>query len=227
MKDKKYNIYYLPVFSLFIVIFLINTNYIHKLRIAKIRVSYLILLLICAVAFVSAYSDTEPVVNAYHDAATFVMANPKGTSIFFLGNYNGDFVYNIRTLDKDRDFFVLRGTIFLTSFDFYPSWGSYDFIDSKENILKLLNEMGVYYVVIEEPVPFLDPDNNNSKYPIFALFEKMLSSDDFTKIKSYDVAGYKSDLNIYRYNKFTPLTKETLTIPLYSIGKNITVRLKK
>lgn len=222
-KDARYTLYYLPFLTLFAVYLVLSL----KLLSGKKRAAFnlaLLILLVGSTIFVSLSSHSEDF-EAYSKAAAYVMDNPQPEStIFFLGNGNGNFIYNVRLLDDHRSAIVLRGSIYLTSFNIYTTWGSQDFLDDEQKIYDFFDEMGVYYVVVEEPVPFVDPSNNNSKYPVFTMFERMLESDNFSKLWSDDV--YSRSLNIYRYERYKPITKDELTIPLFAIGRNVTVSIK-
>jgi 4-amino-4-deoxy-L-arabinose transferase-like glycosyltransferase len=230
-KDLRFTFYMIPVFSILPFFWFFSSSFFNRpvIRLKKfvLRLSTLVSILLVCAAFINALYVREDSFEGVSDAAKYSMLNsPPGSSLFFLSTYNGDFVYNVRLLDPDMSRIVLSGSIFLTSVRIYTRWGAQDIISSEQEIYRFFDEMGVYYVVVEEPCAFPDPLNNNKPYPPFVILDNMLHSANFTKEKTFTITG-NQNLIVYKYNNYKKLSKDTITMPLFAIGRNVTVSLKK
>lgn len=230
-KDLRFTFYLIPVFSILPFFWFFSSSFFNRpvIRLKKfvLRLSVLVSVLLICAAFVNALYVWEGSFEGVSDAAKYAMRNsPPGSSLFFLSIYNGDFVYNVRLLDPEMSRIVLRGSIFLTSVNIYTRWGAQDIISSEQEIYRFFDEMGVYYVIVEEPCAFPDPLNDNKPYPSFAVLDNMLNSRNFTKEKTFSITGNQT-LVVYKYNDYKKLSKEEITMPLFAIGRNVTVSLKK
>lgn len=101
-------------------------------------------------------------VRGYREAARHVASNTQ-TSPFslFLGNLNGNFIYQIRRHDPDRRLWVLRADKLLYTSLVHQQFGYKQFVETDEEILSTIFKYDPEFIVMEEThAPYALPIEN-------------------------------------------------------------------
>jgi len=220
VKDSRYIYFWLPPYALFAALILNEISW----KIKKIPVAPLLLMMLCVYQFVLAIQTRIPLVQGYEEAARYIV--DKGEPrVFFQGSGlgNGNFVFYIRKLDKERRMIIFRGDKLLASSSVFSKYLLVEYAKNMDDTYKLLEAYGTRYFVIEEESDF----NINA----YKMLRQALESDHFTlekKIKLYneDSANKNKMILIYRMNGDIPETREDIRIRLPIIGSEIRVPLK-
>lgn len=88
-------------------------------------------------------------VSGYQDAAKAVYALPNSGAILFAGKHDGNFIFHLHNLDRDRQRVVLRGDKILVSMSVHKYFGIESHVSSADDIQSLLNRNGVRWIVVE------------------------------------------------------------------------------
>lgn len=88
-------------------------------------------------------------VSGYDEAARVVYRLPNSGAILFAGKHDGNFIFHMRNLDKDRQRVVLRGDKTLVSMSVHKYFGVRSHVANTADIQALLNRLGVRWVVVE------------------------------------------------------------------------------
>jgi hypothetical protein len=93
-----------------------------------------------------------PYVRGYREAARHVVERTtQSPYCLFDGLLNGDFVYQVRSLDAERRLWVLRGDKLLYSVLSDPHAGYVEHATSRDEILATLHRHDPEFIVVEEP----------------------------------------------------------------------------
>jgi hypothetical protein len=195
----------------------------------RVRQALTAVVLIAAVQQIIVSAPVEPRgATGYEAAARFVAEHPLGDSVLYSSVHDsGWFVFFTRKFDPRREQIVMRADKILTTSRMADS----DFelvVHRPEEILPILNEFGVGYVVLED-VPY-------GKGPLEWL-RQLLHSDDFALRQRIPVLTSDSRLGdfalaIYEYKKRTPANRAarlSMKIPLVndSVGMTFGDLLRK
>jgi 4-amino-4-deoxy-L-arabinose transferase-like glycosyltransferase len=131
-------------------------------------------LLVMGLGTTAAYS-IPPHVPGYREAAAKIveLASP-GALVMFSGHRDGDFIFNMRELDLDKEISVLRSDKLLLNIAIMPALG----VDAKEydeaTIRQSLTDLGVSYVV--------STPKFWSHIPVMERLWNVLSGDSFAQL---------------------------------------------
>lgn len=179
-------------------------------------------LIICAYQGFLSYNQTYSYVNGYEYAAKYVMDNYKGKTILFSGYYDGNFIFNVRKHDNDKKAIVLRDSKILVSWSVFREWGYRSYVNTEEDIYKILNKYGTKYIVVE------DKEIQNEQ--AFKILRNMLKKDDFTLEKTIKIKSNMRKISgisilIYKYKKEPTDVTDNLTIDFPLLKRKINVPL--
>ncbi|MCU0919100.1 MAG: glycosyltransferase family 39 protein [Burkholderiaceae bacterium] len=97
----------------------------------------------------SAVRTPHRYVSGYEAAARLVHGLPNSGAILFAGKHDGNFVFHLRQLDRDRQRVVLRGDKTLVSMSVHKYFGIRSNVSDAADIKTLLNGHGVRWIVVE------------------------------------------------------------------------------
>ncbi len=157
-----------------------------------------------------------PYVNGYRHAAEYVSSHAPGrSSVLFSGYRDGSFVFNMREFQNSKDLAVVRADKILLRVLQRKELGVWDLNRSEEEILRVMEQCGVSYIV-NEPTFWLDQ-------PSLRRFQDLLKRSQFEKVAEFKVDGdigeYDRVLEVYR-NKAPLQTKRSpvrIELPLAGI----------
>ncbi|MFO0935102.1 MAG: hypothetical protein U0798_01120 [Gemmataceae bacterium] len=92
-------------------------------------------------------------IRGYRDAATYCIERLDGTNpvVLFDGLNDGNFIYQVRTLDPARKIWVLRGDKLVYAVRSDPNAGYIEWAKDEPAILKILHEADPAFIVVEDP----------------------------------------------------------------------------
>ncbi len=221
IKDARYTIYWMPVFTLLAVLPL---YYFKKIR-AFNWFAWAIVIALSIYQISKTYEKPLNYATGYDSAAQYVLQHcVESPTVMFDGYNNGYFTYFMRALDPNRSMYVLRGDKLLsTSSVFSDHWLEINAF-SKEDIKKIIDNYGISCIVVES--------RETSNIEIHRIFRAYLASGPFQKIHEIRVDSNRENLKnqtltIYRYLQLKPPTADYLTIKLPIVGQNLKIPYRK
>ena len=222
-QTPRYNIYWIPPFCLFaaaMTLYLCSS----KWRACSLIVLYLV----SGYQFAVAFQEDPGYAAGYEEVAKYVIDNKKkGQSVLVSTAVDtGYFTFFVRKHDPKREMVVLRADKVLATSSMRHIVE--ERIAEKKEIYDILQDFGVYYVVIE--------DMEYASAPLEWLREE-LRSENFTLQKRIPVNSDKPILKdvtlaVYRYKNYTnpkpgkllkinlPLVRKSITIPFDDLFRN-------
>jgi len=166
------------------------------------------LLLLIAIGWnvVEALRTTHLYVSGYDTAARFVDGLPNNGAILFAGKHDGNFIFNLRKLDPDRQRVVLRGDKTLVSMSVHKYFGVRSHVTDAASIRKMLNEHFVRWIVVEsKDLVGLDE---------FKLLYETLEGPEYRQLTKIPVAT-----NVPEFENVNVLVYENLGLSLPADGR--------
>ena len=147
-----------------------------------------------------------PVILGYHQAADdIVRLMPQGGRVLFSGNRDGAFTADIRFMDPDRRYTVLRVDKMFLHVAVQPGLGLHPRDLTQTQVSAMLDRYGVQYVV-SEPNLWLEA-------PVMREFDSVLHSPQFKEVERIPVEGptAEKEVVIYRNQDALPARPEAIT----------------
>jgi len=198
-------------------------------RIKKVSLGTVLFIPLFTYQFALAFTQTNPLFSGYENAANYILAQPTN-KVFYQGSGigQGNFIYQIRRLDKDRRMVVYRGSKILVSYAMHAHRSLVEHVKNKEDIQFLFDDYGLEYFVIEEPINV----RQHGKIKAFKLLRDVLKSKEYSLVKTVQLKKEKSGakgefISIYKSNNATSLNRDVIHMRLPIIGTEITVPLKQ
>jgi hypothetical protein len=157
-------------------------------------------------------------VAGYRQAAEYVMSQENPGLILFAGKHDGNFIFNLRALDRDKDMIVLRADKVLVSMAVQKYFGTLSYVKTEEDVLALIDRYGVGLVVIES--------RDIVGLPEFSMLSKVLAGPQFRLQEDIPVRTNLPEfsnlsLRVYRYLDKKSRVGSPVVIPLPHMGMEI------
>lgn len=202
------------------------------------------LVLVGLVAVFSAATLTEAAftprsrVSGNEEVARFLLSQippDREEIVFFDGDYSayGALVFATRKADPDRRLYLFRSNKFLYAIAIFPHYALWEIRTKDEEIKEFFRKYGIRYICIHF-MPVADWE----KLPALSTLRTMMLTDpDFVLVKKFpivfqldhggDPSRQQGELLLYEYRKATSVPLDLdLELPMPSIGKTITIRLR-
>ncbi len=149
------------------------------------------------------------------------------------GVRDGQFIFDVRTNPQAADRIItLRGSKVLYSRAARGRWRHTTHRGTPEEILELLDEYGIRYIVVESELPAI-PTEARADWDDAAghvLRNLLVDTTRFELVESWplrcdDPIWDDVELRLYRYRDAPPRTSKTITLPIPVLGREITVDL--
>ena len=168
---------------------------------------------------VTALRFHRPLLTGVEQAARFVLAQPESDIIYYQGNLNGAFIFDVRRLDPQKSHLVARDKQIVATNIVYARRA---ILSTPDQVLNFFQTWGIRYAVIESR----DVD------PGLALVRQVLQSSQFELIGTYPVRvnrGYKEadGIAVYRRRGEIRPNSQPMSIPMMTIRQNISVDLTR
>ena len=184
------------------------------------RTAVVLLGMLAAVNVYSAWAKPHPFVTGYQQAAEFVAQQPDSGLILFAGKHDGNFIFHLRAVDAERNKAVLRADKILVSMAVHKSFGMVSYVQTKEDVIRLIDRFGIGTVVIES--------RDVVDFPEFKLLAQTMDDPRFQMVKEIPVVTNVpefSDLSLRVYRYLEKKEQEgDVVIPLPHSGMEIKLR---
>jgi len=224
-KVIRYAYFWLPPFFLLAGLSLDTMSW----RIKKVPLGIILFVFVFCYQFNLAFSHNKPLFSGHEKAAEYILRQPTN-KVFYQGSGigHGNFIFQIRRLDKKRRMVVYRGSKILASFAIFTRRSLVEHVKNKEDIQLLFDDFGLEYFVIEEPFDV----RRYGHIKAFKLLQEVLQSEEYSLIKTVQLKKERSgaigeSISIYKINKKTSLTRDVVHMRLPSIDTEITVPLEQ
>ena len=179
-----------------------------------------------------------PYVSGTAEVARQLAASPPGTVVFYSGQLNGNFIFHMRRSDPGRNVVVLRDSKLLFSVATIRAFGGETIhAGTQDEILGILRDYGVRYVVLEEPQPHIEdggqcPGKKHGLERVLnALRGLLLRSGHLEERQGHPVAvrGVPGPerCRVFEFRKMEPARAETLRIDVPASGRVIEIPLER
>ncbi|MBB1078031.1 glycosyltransferase family 39 protein [Rhodoferax sp. 4810] len=88
-------------------------------------------------------------VAGYEAAAQFIRTLPNTGSILFFGKNDGNFIFHLHRLDRDKQYVILRGDKLLVEISITKDFGIKSHVSNTSQVETLLNENWIHWIVVE------------------------------------------------------------------------------
>jgi hypothetical protein len=154
--------------------------------------------------------------TGYMEAARWVRQNTPPGVVMFSGKRDGAFIFNLRTLDPQRRYAVIRADKLLLEIAIRREMGVREKSVDREELADMLTRYGVGYVIAER-------DFWTDLRPM-ALLQELLESDRFEEVASIPVNGNvphpDKELRIFRNKAPLPDAAARIRVDLLAIGRS-------
>jgi len=201
-------------------------------RLARVIAGAATLLLVVQVALCASgrrhdpWAQHSPCVRGTEAPAQWLAGSPAGTVVLYVGTFNGNFIFNMRRLDRGRRVVVLRDSKMLFSMAGTPRHGLMLHAAQRQEILELLRDYGVRYLLVEDPAP-----ENSIVADVRQEVRALAESELFAQRADYPMSAVPSHLSrrllLYEFLDAGPARKPVLTIPMQMTGSPIRVPLER
>jgi hypothetical protein len=170
---------------------------------------------------VQAYGTEPQRSKGFQEAARLAVDRGQTPVIFIDAYNNGYFTFFVRALDSDRTKYVVRGDKVLSSSAVDTTTWAQQHVDSREQLIALLQRTGADILVLEE--------ENYTEFPIHDLLREVVKGDGFELLEEIPIAStlprYRDQsILVYRFLGNAGSSKpKGITLPLPIIGKELYV----
>jgi len=216
-REERFAIYWFPVLAYFAAGLL--TQY---FRIARVRFAMraVAVVLVCFLA-IQGWGYERPYISGYQNVASQLVQGYGSGIVLFDGRVPGNFVFYMRALDPHRQFLVLRKSLYVN--DVRRSASSEELVQSREDILDLLRNLGIRFIVVSD---------RDFEFKSQRILRDCLQSDQFQMLGRFPITsnqrvwkGY--NLLLYENKNWSPAANKSLTIRMLTLPHDIVVPLDR
>lgn len=164
-------------------------------------------------------SNLPTYVNGYEQAAEFISEQPNSQPVLFCCKHDGNFTFNKRANNPERDDVILRADKTLVSISSNAFYGVAQHARSDEEIIEALNDYGVRTLVLENRdmvgIPQFKRLIELAKNP--ELFEELTQIEIDTNVPEYK----DTKVTIYRYLQAREAKDNVLIVPMPHLKREI------
>lgn len=167
--------------------------------------------------------DTDrPRLWGVEEVARYVTSLPESDLVYYQGTLNGDFIFFFRKYDPQREKMVAREKQIVAT-KIIGEYGKREILTTPEQVLDFFQSWGIRYAVVE----------NRDFLPELSVARKVLDSDAFEKVRSFNVesnnpsGGQDRRIVVYRYRGPLNRTIAHVTLPMMTIRGDITADLDR
>jgi hypothetical protein len=216
-KEARFAIYWFPPLAYFAAGLLTQYFQIPKVRYAM---RWAAVGLVCLLT-VRGWSYERPYISGYKNAASSLVDGYKSGIVLFDGKVPGNFVFYMRALDSNRQFLVLRKSLYVD--DIRRSETSEELVHSREDILNLMKNMGVRFVVVSD---------RQTEWNSQRILRECLQSSQFQLLGRFPIESNERDwvgynLLLYENKSWSVPTSKWLTIRMLTLPHDIVVPLDR
>jgi hypothetical protein len=216
-REPRFAIYWLPPLTYFAAGLLAQYFRIPRLRL----VMHAVALFLIGILVFRGWRYERPYISGYQSAAEHLVQTYKSGIVLFDGEVPGNFVFYMRAVDPERQFLVLRKSLYVNNIR--QSAGSAELLHTQAEVLELFREDGVRFVVAMDHSPL--------RFHAQQVLRDSLVSDQFElrgrfPISSNEPAWQGRGLLVYENMKWAPPTGQFLRVRMLTLNHDIVVPLE-
>lgn len=160
-------------------------------------------------------------IRGFEAVTSFVLADPECRSVLYDGYFHSNFIFHMRSQDKERRMFVFRASKLVFTTKMIPEVGYRELIHDQEGFYEQLDRYSIKYVIQEQKDSMRTDANTRIR--------QWLKSEKFKLVARFPAEGRNlenlGDFLVYEYtgHKEKPLQKIELDMPM--LGRSIVVDL--
>ncbi len=219
-RDSRYVIYWLPAFTYFATWPLVAK--LHNRR-SKIMAGAACVLVLGTAGYRVWQDHSYPYVAGYGEAVRWLTETaPAGQQvILYDGEQNGNFIFLMRTHDPNRNFVILRKTLY--ALRVLTSLGREELVHTPEQLQDIIRSYGIRYVMVSDDPRFV-------QFHSQVILRQLVMTPQFELVRSFHVVGGdgwmttpENNLLVYENREAGPATAKYLRIPMMTTGRDIVV----
>jgi hypothetical protein len=185
-----------------------------------------LLLTLLLIQFIHGWFQNPDRLSDFAPAAKAIIERGDTDLILVDANRDGQFVFDMRKLQgPDGKIITLRGSKLLYSRAARSRWNYQAHVETEADILKLIRDYGIRYVVVESAPPNV-PDWRDFFPPPSQQLRMLLRDEShFEKLLSFPVSPaptwHAVDIELYRYRRPFGEVKKSITFPMPSVGQDL------
>lgn len=213
-QEARYVCYWLPPFVFFATGLL---NLPHAKRQARALAAVLAAILLVFYAS-KALTYQRYYVTGYAAAARQITESGYHGVVLVDMQLSANFIFFVRKDDPGRHIAVMRKGLYVTRY--FPKMGYRVLADSRQQILNLLSEYGIRYIVVEKGMPI--------EFKVQRLLRELLQTSRFRQVGTFPIRSNKPgwhgrSLRIYENTKAKPPTAQIYRLRMLTMSHNIDV----
>jgi hypothetical protein len=163
---------------------------------------------------------TVPSVSGYRELVAFLEQVAPAEPLFYEGYHDGIFTFYVRAGDDNFQRRVVLGSKLLYASAKVPGWQQQDFVNSPEDVIRVLREQGgARWLAIEIPV------RGQRSAPVRSLHEALETS-DFELVRSFSIDARSVErVDVYRLRLPVSDVKE-VELPFPVLGPEVRYRTR-
>lgn len=216
-REERFSIYWFPPLAYFAAGLLSQYFQIARVRHAMRWAAIILVCLLVA----HGWSYERPYISGYKSVASRLVEGYGSGIVLFDGRVPGNFIFYMRALDPNRQFLVLRKSLYVD--DVRRSETSEELVHSREDILDLVKNLGIRFIVVSEGEAALNSQR---------ILRDCLQTTQFQLLGRFPIAsnqpgwvGY--NLLLYENKSWSPPATKWLTIRMLTLPHDIVVPLDR
>jgi hypothetical protein len=180
--------------------------------------------------FAYGWSQDPDRLSSYEPAAKAILEQKDANLVLVDATRDGQFIFDMRRLQGDSGrVYTLRGSKLLYSRAARKRWEYKEYVQNEEDILRLIKDYGIRYIVVESAPPVIPDWEDFFPRPSQLLRKALRDMRSFERLMNFPVSNNPVwngvYCEVYRYKGPLSISRNTLTIPMPSVGRNIEVVL--
>ncbi len=170
--------------------------------------------------------------TSYDPAARLICEKGDSNLVLVDATREGQFIFDMRRAQgAEGDIYTLRGSKLLYSRAARKRWGYREYVQNESDVLRLIRDYGIRYVVVESAPPVIPDWEDFFPRPSQLLRKVLRDARSFERLMDFPIDNGPVwngvHLEVYRYRGPLADSRQTLTIPMPSMGRDIEVTLPK
>ena len=168
--------------------------------------------------------------GGFAPAAGLIAQKPDADLVLIDAAREGDFIFALRSIQGPSGKIIpLRASKLLYSRAARRRWAYQAHVKNESQILKLIRDYGIRYLVVESGLPNVPDWEDYFPPPSQILRNVLKQKNNFENIASYPISSdavWKNvTIDVYRYRGHLGPLKKSVTFPMPSVGKDVTIPL--
>jgi hypothetical protein len=222
--DPRHAIYWVPALALFAVS---GCKVLDRIFHSQLLVYPLIAAVLTGTVLTGMRQPAYYVVG-YEEAAKYVLEHNRETRVCMMDGFlNGDFIYQTRRHDPERQLWVIRGDKLLYTMLCDPHAGYKEHAREESEALALIHRHDPELIIVEEPQIFFDLPGARLLRQVLHDHPERFKLEKVIPIRSNQPRFFGHRLEIWRNLVRNPERAQNLEIEMLTIGKSLGADMNK